>query len=264
MSIVNCQTEGDIRTKPNTMKADEIQKESSEVSLLPPASGSSVLNVGTAERILSVTAGALLATYGLRKMKKVSSMPILLAGGFLMLRGATGYCPVNSVLHRNTAERGAAAVQASVSYVINKPRQEVYAYWRKLEHLPLFMKHLDSIHQISETHSQWKAVLPGNVGTLSWTAQVVDDQPGEYIAWSSIPGSAIDNAGYVHFHDAPRNATEIKAAISYRLPGGDLGSLAGQLFNPYLQDIIRDDLKRFKYNIEGGVNYERGRDYDDR
>ncbi|HTF20808.1 MAG TPA: YgaP-like transmembrane domain [Chryseolinea sp.] len=247
------------------MRAEETSsKASSEVSLLPPASGSSVVNVGTTERILSVAGGALLATYGLRNMKKFSSLPMLLAGSFLMMRGATGYCPVNSVMRRNTAGRGATAVEASASYLISKPRQEVYAYWRKLEHLPLFMKHLASIRQIDETHSLWKAALPGNVGSISWTAEIVDDQPGEYIAWSSIPGSTIDNAGYVHFIDAPHNATELKATISYRLPGGDLGSLAAQLFNPYLQDVIVDDLKRFKYNIEGGVNYVRGTEQDER
>lgn len=247
------------------MGAEEtFQKASSEVSLLPPASGSSVVNVGTAERILSAAGGALLATYGLRNMKKISSLPVLLAGSFLLLRGATGYCPVNSVMRRNTAVRGSTAVEASVSYIINKPRQDVYAYWRKLEHLPLFMKHLASVRQEGETRSVWKAALPGNVGSVSWTAEIVDDQPGEYIAWSSIPGSMIDNAGYIHFLDAPRNSTEIKATISYRLPGGDVGGLAAQLFNPYLQDIILEDLKRFKYNIEGGVNYDRGNDLDDR
>lgn len=247
------------------MGAEEtIQKKSSEVSLLPPASGSSVVNVGTTERILSVAGGALLATYGLRNMKKISSLPLLLAGSFLLMRGTTGYCPANSVMRRNTAVRKSTAVEASISYTINKPRQEVYEYWRKLEHLPLFMKHLASVHQESETRSVWKAALPGNLGSVSWTAEIVDDQPGEYIAWSSIPGSMIDNAGYIHFLDAPRNSTEIKATISYRLPGGDVGGLAAQLFNPYLQDIILEDLKRFKYNIEGGVNYDRGDDLDDR
>ena len=236
------------------------RKASSDVSLLPPASGSSVVNVGSTERILSVAGGALLATYGLRNMKKLSSLPFLLAGSFLLMRGATGYCPVNSVLKRNTAERNSTAVEATASYTINKPRQEVYSYWRKFEHLPLFMKHLASVRQIDELRSVWRAALPGNIGSLSWTAEIVDDQPGEYIAWSSIPGSMVDNAGYVHFLDAPRNGTEIKATISYRLPGGDVGGVAAQLFNPYLQDIILEDLKRFKYNIEGGVNYVRGND----
>ena len=247
------------------MKVEDISKKpSSDVSLLPPASGSSVVNVGTAERIFSVAGGALLATYGLRNTKKLSGLPMLLAGGFLLMRGATGYCPVNSALRRNTAERGATTVEASVSHVISKPRMEVYSYWRKLEHLPLFMKHLSSVKQIDESHSVWKAAIPGNVGTISWTAEIVDDQPGEYIAWSSVPGSAIDNAGYVQFLDAPRNGTEVKATIAYRLPGGDLGGLAAQLFNPYLQDLIVDDLKRFKYNIEGGVNFVRGVEPDER
>lgn len=247
------------------MKADEIQgRASSDVSLLPPASGSSVVNVGTTERIASVAGGALLATYGLRNIKKLSALPMLVAGGFLIMRGATGYCPVNSVLRRNTAGRSASTVEAAVSQIISKPRMEVYSYWRKLEHLPLFMKHLASVRQIDETHSEWKAALPGNLATISWIAKIVDDQPGEYIAWTSVPGSIIDNAGYIHFLDAPKNSTEVKATIAYRMPGGDVGGVAAQLFNPYLQDMIVDDLKRFKYNIEGGVNYVRGEESDGR
>ena len=39
---------------------------------------------------------------------------------------------------------------------------------------------------------------------------------------------------------------------------------AAQLFNPYLQDLLVEDLKRFKYNIEGGVNYVRGEESDGR
>ncbi len=245
------------------MKTEESRRRTTELSLLPPASGSSILNVGTAERIGSAFAGAVLATYGLRNANSISSFPIMVAGGFLLLRGATGYCPVNSVLHRNTSDRTVAAAKATASYIINKPRQEVYSYWRKLENLPLFMRHLAAVEPIDETHSYWKVFLPGGITTISWMAEIVDDQPGEYIAWSSKPGSIVDNAGYIHFSDAPRNNTEVKAAIAYRLPAGDLGSTAARLFNPFLQDMITDDLRRFKYNIEGGVNYDRSADVDD-
>ncbi|MEO5979049.1 MAG: SRPBCC family protein, partial [Chryseolinea sp.] len=175
-----------------------------------------------------------------------------------VLRGATGHCHVNTILNRNTALKKSTAVEVSGTYIINKPRQEVYAYWRRLENLPLFMKHLAEVKQINEINSFWKVYIPGGLATISWKAEIIEDQPGELLAWSSLPGSSIDNAGTVSFVDAPNNSTEINARISYRLPGGDLGSLAAQLFNPFLKNIILADLERFKYNIEGGVHYVRG------
>jgi uncharacterized membrane protein len=41
------------------------------------------------------------------------------------------------------------------SFLINKPRQQVYDFWRKLDNLPLFMKHLESVEMIDDTRSHW-------------------------------------------------------------------------------------------------------------
>lgn len=236
---------------------DELTTENADAAMLPPVSGTSQINVGAAERILSVAGGLAMATWGLRNMSKIAALPAIVSGGFMIFRGATGYCPVNTMVNRNTALKTADAVEVSGTYVINKSRQEVYAYWRRFENLPLFMKHLAEVRQLDETTSVWKVFIPGGIATLSWNAEILEDQPGELLSWSSLPGSSIDNAGYISFVDAPNNATEIKVRISYRLPGGDVGSLAGKLFNPFLKDLILADLERFKYNIEGGVHYNR-------
>jgi uncharacterized membrane protein len=69
----------------------------------------------------------------------------------------------------------------------------------------------------------------------------------------SLPGSTIDNAGEIRFKDAPRNeGTEIHAYISYRLPAGDVGSVAAKLFSPMVESMIREDLRRFKSLMETG------------
>ncbi|MEO8471341.1 MAG: YgaP-like transmembrane domain [Chryseolinea sp.] len=237
---------------------EEVLMINANAAILPPVSGTSQVNVGAAERIVSVATGMLLATWGIKRMKKFSALPMIISGGYLVLRGATGHCHVNTILNRNTALKKSTAVEVSGTYIINKPRQEVYAYWRRLENLPLFMKHLAEVKQINEINSFWKVYIPGGLATISWKAEIIEDQPGELLAWSSLPGSSIDNAGTVSFVDAPNHSTEINARISYRLPGGDLGSLAAQLFNPFLKNIILADLERFKYNIEGGVHYVRG------
>ncbi|WP_432326764.1 SRPBCC family protein [Mucilaginibacter sp. P25] len=43
---------------------------------------------------------------------------------------------------------------------MNKPRQKVYEFWRKLDNLPLFMKHLESVEVIDSKYSHWVLKLP--------------------------------------------------------------------------------------------------------
>jgi uncharacterized membrane protein len=224
-----------------------------QVSAIPPATGSSKLNVGQAERIISVLGGTALAVLSVRKWDTFYGKAFGVAGALLLKRGVTGYCEVNHLLKRNTAHKKAPAMEVKATFTINKPREEVYAFWRSLENLPTFMKHLESVEVLDEKRSSWSAKLPGGVGKVSWEAVIQDEQPNTFISWSSLPGSTIDNAGEVRFVDAPRNeGTEVHAKISYRLPAGDVGSLAGKLFNPLVEGMIREDLRRFKSLLETG------------
>jgi len=237
----------------HVMRTDQGMTLQGESSALPPATGSSKLNVGKTERIISVIGGVALGAFGIRNIKTRSGKAMALASLFLLKRGTTGYCEVNSLLHRNTAGRKASAMEVTGTFTINKPRSEVYAFWRNLENLPKFMKHLDEVKVIDERRSQWKARVPGGVGTISWEAVLQEEGENNYLSWSSLPGSTIDNAGEVQFKDAPGNrGTEIRASISYRLPAGDLGSLAGKLINPVVEQLVKEDLRRFKNIMETG------------
>jgi uncharacterized membrane protein len=235
--------------QPNWFMNEEMKAPEKEYSLLPPISGTSLINVGYSERIFSVALGFALTSTSLKKFK-ASSLPIVIAGGYMIARGLTGYCPLNTIIRRNTAQKKSDAVEAAGSYIIERPRHEVYAYWRRLENLPLFMKHLAEVIQLDEKRSSWKVYVPGGFTTVSWNAEIVEDKPGEYLSWSSLPGSTIDNAGSVSFVDAPGGTTELKARVAYRLPGGDAGGVAASLINPILQAQLVGDLERFKYTIE--------------
>ncbi len=220
---------------------------------LPPATGSSVINISFGERIASVLGGLALASLAMRNLKQPKNIAMLLSGGYLVVRGATGYCALNTRLQRNTIYKRASAIQISNVLTINRPRSEVYAFWRKLENLPRFMKHLADVTQIDETRSHWTAAMPRGLGRISWEAEITDDRPDEYIAWQSLPGSLIDNAGSVVFRDAAGiEGTEVRAVISYRLPAGDAGALAAKLINPVAEQLIRKDLLRFKTILETG------------
>lgn len=222
-------------------------------SSIPPATGSSKLNVGQTERIISVIGGTTLSVLAIRKWDTFYGKAFGVLGAILLKRGVTGYCEVNKLLHRNTANKKAPAMEVKATFTINKSREEVYSYWRNLENLPNFMKHLHEVEELDEKRSSWSARLPGGIGKISWEAVINEEVENSLIAWSSLPGSSIDNAGDIRFTDAPRNeGTEVRACISYRLPAGDVGSLAGKLFNPVVEGMIREDLRRFKSLLETG------------
>ena len=222
-----------------------------EVSAIPPTTGTSALNVGDSERIISTVGGAVLTIMALRNLKSPTGVGMLLTGGALLFRGLTGYCPVNNAVGRNTARKAGSPVEVNTSVSLDKPTSEVYSFWRKLENLPRIMSHLEKVEEIDQTHSRWTAKGPAGVGKVSWEAEIVEDHQNEFISWRSLPGSTVDNAGQVRFRETP-NGTEVKVQMTYRLPGGDLGGVAAKLFSPVAEKIIKDDIRDLKKVMERG------------
>lgn len=56
-----------------------------------------MINVGHAERLVSLVGGGLLAVLGMRR-PSVAGAGLALAGGALVARGLTGYCPLKSTM----------------------------------------------------------------------------------------------------------------------------------------------------------------------
>jgi uncharacterized membrane protein len=225
----------------------------SQSSVVAPATGSAKINVGSSERIGSVLLGAASAVYGLRNLNSLNGIALSITGGMLLYRGLTGYCAVNNAIGRNSVSKKTSAMETDQSFLINKPKEEVYAFWRKLENLPMFMKHLEDVTVEDNVRSTWRAKVPGALATVVWQSEITEDIPNELISWASLPGSTIDNAGEVRFRDAiSGRSTEIEVKMTYRLPGGDIGSLAGKLFNPVVEKMIHDDIKNLKGILETG------------
>jgi len=213
------------------------------------------INIGKTERILSVAGAALLLTSGLQDIKKrpVTAFVKAVAGGYLLYRGASGHCPLRELISKSKAQKQARPLVIREALTVNRPRTEVYNYWRQLSNLPLFMKHIVEVNVENEQQSQWKMRLPGDMGTVEWKAEIIADKPDELLSWRSVEGSDIDTAGEIIFSDAPGDrGTEVHAAISYRAPAGPLGKIAGKLFRKGFEIQVRQDLRRFKQMLETG------------
>jgi uncharacterized membrane protein len=214
------------------------------------------INVGKTERLLSGIAGAALIVLALRR-KRLRGL-LLPIGGNLITRAVSGRCPVNQALGRNTAERDRVSPVASVargqgiraerSITVNRPRAEVYRFWRELENLPRFMDHLESVTVIDENRSHWVAKAPAGT-KVEWDASIHNEIEDELIAWRSLPGSDIDNAGSVHF-TAAGNATEVRVVLSYDPPAGKVGAVVARLLGEEPGQQVEEDLRRFKQVME--------------
>ena len=51
-------------------------------------------------------------------------------------------------------------IEIERSVTVNKPRDEVYAFWRDLSNLPRFMRHLESVTELGDGRSHWVAKAP--------------------------------------------------------------------------------------------------------
>lgn len=209
-------------------------------------------NVSNFERGLSIGIGALLVYSAISNFRKTPVRSVFRAalGAGIVLRGASGNCPVYSKLNIDGTK--AESVNFRTVLKVNKPRMEVYSAWRNLGTLPRFMKHLKNVTEIDGTRSHWEAKIPqGSPVSLSWDAEIVKDEPGTLLSWRSTPGASIYNAGKVEFHDALGDkGTEIRVTIIYRPPAGNIGTGIAKLFNPLFRKIVREDVMNFKQYIE--------------
>ena len=114
---------------------------SGQASSIPPATGSSKINVGSTERIASIIAGTALAIYAIRNRNSTKGKIVAVIGTVLLKRGITGYCEINYALGRNAAVKKADAVEAVAKFRINKPRKEIYTFWRNFENFPATTRH---------------------------------------------------------------------------------------------------------------------------
>lgn len=134
---------------------------------------------------------------------------------------------------------------------INRPRSELYAFWRDFENLAQVMENVESVSIDGDT-MVWTICGPGGTSFRIRT-RIIADRENEEIAWRSVIGSDIDTEGKVMFRDAPGDrGTEVEAVIAYVPPAGEAGRLIAKLFQREPRIQGRREMKRFKMLMETG------------
>jgi len=231
------------------------------------------VNVSDPERLISAVSGGVLALYGLKR-RDWRGLTLALLGAELVRRGASGHCRVYSALGVSSADADehppqrapgelvsiAATVDARKSIKIERsisiarPREELFAIWRDFTRLPDYIEDLESVTPTGNGQSHWVARIPGDK-RVEWDSEMVNEIPGELIAWKTIGDPDVKHAGSVHFTNAPGGReTEMRIVVDYEPPGGRAGALLAAFARTFGQEPdskIREGLRQFKARVEG-------------
>lgn len=168
----------------------------------------------------------------------------------------------------STSKNGGAALDAASQYgtpeqgepdqligrtvTINRPRAELYAFWRDFTNLPSFMDNVERIEVLDDRRSHWTVKAPAGTH-VEWTAAVTEEREGEFIAWASEEGASVPNSGRIEFRDAQGDrGTIVTATILYDPPAGIIGKVVAKMFQREPAIQARRDLRRFKQLMETG------------
>ena len=208
------------------------------------------------ENWLALGAGAVLLLVGASQRSTVGTC-LAVASAPLLYRGITGRWPdvlnghaqPDSTTSDLSGDRG---VHVRESIRLEVPIADVYRFWRRLEHLPQFMTHLDRVSEASDGTSHWVASGPAGL-VVEWDAEIINEVETKILAWRSLPGSDVVTAGSVNFDTARGGrSTQVSVHLQYAPPAGRAGALVASLFGREPSQTVREDLRHLKQLLEAG------------
>jgi uncharacterized membrane protein len=215
------------------------------------------VNVGETERWLSAAGGTGMVAYGL-KTRGLMGLTLGAIGAMLLYRGLSGHCSGYSALGISTADQDRSraslddGIKIEESIFVAADQVTLFQYWRNLSNLPNVMSHLKTVTEQDNKRSHWVAKGPMDT-SVEWDAEIINERENELIAWRSLEGSQVANAGSVRFtKDNTGAGTMVKVSLLYNPPAGRLGKMVSSMLGEDPAVQISQDLKRFKEMAEAG------------
>jgi Predicted integral membrane protein len=145
-----------------------------------------------------------------------------------------------------------SGIRVDKSITIERPVADVYSFWRRLDNLPKFMRHVESVEVRDQLHSHWAVkTLAGKV--VEWDAEIIEERDNEMISWRSLPESEVANAGSVWFTPIPGGrGTQLRVELKYDPPAGKAGAAIAKLFGRDADAEVAEDLRNLKTFLETG------------
>ncbi len=199
-------------------------------------------------RLVATAAGSALAVYGARRRDVAGTMMSSVGLGILA-RALTNF--EASRLLGIDGGRKVIDIQKTIN--IEAPVDRVFTYWSHPENFPDFMSHVLEVRRIGDGLYRWTVGGPAGL-RVQWDAGITDLDFNKRLAWKSLPGAVVGQAGVTQFSSNPDSSTRIDVKMSYNPPAGALGHAIAELFGVDPKHEMDDDLMRLKSFIETGVH----------
>jgi uncharacterized membrane protein len=146
---------------------------------------------------------------------------------------------------------GRRAVDIKKTINIAAPVEELFEFWTHHENFPRFMSNVKEVRKIGEGRYHWVVAGPAGV-SVEWDAEITKLVPNRLIAFKSLEGSAIEQAGLIRFTATSEGDTCVDIKMSYNPPAGAIGHLVAMLFGADPKKEMDEDLMRMKSFLETG------------
>ena len=208
-------------------------------------------NWSPAARLLTSVAGGALAFYAARRHDRFGSA-LGLAGLALLTRGLS-----NRELTRVVGVRGGRnAIRIQKTVNIAAPVDKVFSNLTDWDKFPQWMSHVREVRVYGDknsigTRTHWEVDGPAG-STVAWDAVVTRFIPNELVAWKSVEGEPVRQAGRIRFQPNEDGSTRVHVELQYNPPAGYIGHAIAALFKKDPKRQMDDDLARLKTLLETG------------
>jgi len=203
-------------------------------------------------RISMGALGAGLVAYGISRRDRLGAL-YGSAGALVLLRDIVNR-PYRRVLGIGVGRR---AVDFQKTLTVNAPVQEVFELLSKFESFPRFMSHVKEVRKQGNERYHWTVSGPAH-SAVSWDAEITALVPNQVIAWRSVPGSAIGNAGIIRLDENQDGSTRIDIRMAYNPPAGMVGHAVAALFGVDPKHALDEDMVRLQSLLERGKTTAHG------
>lgn len=203
-------------------------------------------------RLLAGSAGGLLMLTGMVRRGMLGGA-MSLAGATLVARSVTNM-PARRLAGRLTRRRG-ITVQKTVN--LDVPLEQVFRFWSRPEAFPRVMAHVKEVRPIGEGRYHWVVETPAGIA-VSWDARITKRVENKVLAWRSVPGAMVENAGCISFQANPDGTTRLDIQMAYHPPAGVIGHGVASLLGSDPKHLMEVDLGVLKALVEEAIRSQPG------